>query len=115
MKNFIQNGHMITVPAPTGGIKSGSGMIVGNLFGIAVMDAVEGKNVEIATTGVFDLPKAPAAVFTLGQQVSWDATNNQVVATVTGAYPIGVVTQAATNGTTMAWVRLDGVSVTAAT
>jgi len=113
MKNFVHNGHMITVPAPTGGIKSGAGIIVGNLFGIAVMSVAEGKDVEIATTGVFDLPKAPAAVFTLGQRVSWDATNNQVVAPATGAYPIGVATQAAANGTTMAWVRLDGVSVAA--
>ncbi len=115
MKNFVQNGHMITVTAPAGGIKSGAGMIVGNLFGIAAMDAAEGKNVEIATTGVFDLPKAPAAVFTLGQRVSWDKTSGQVVAPVSGAYPIGVVTQATANGTTTAWVRLDGVSVTAAT
>lgn len=114
MKNFVQNGHMITVTAPAGGIKSGAGMIVGNLFGIATMDAAEGKNVEMATTGVFDLPKAPAAVFTLGQRVAWDATNGQVVTPATGAYPIGVVTQAAANGATTAWVRLDGVNTAAA-
>lgn len=113
MKNFVQNGHMITVPAPTGGIKSGAGIIVGNLFGVAAMTVAEGKDVEIATTGIFDLPKAPAAVFTLGQRVSWDATNNLVVAPATGMFPIGVVTQAAANGSTMALVRLDGVSVIA--
>lgn len=113
MKNFVQNGHMIAVPAPTGGIESGAGIIIGNLFGIAAMDAAEGKDVEIATTGVFDLPKAPAAVFTLGQLASWDATNNQVVAPATGMYPIGIVTQAAANGSTMARVRLDGGSVIA--
>ncbi len=113
MKNFVQNGHMITVPAPTGGIKSGTGMIVGNLFGIASMSSAEGKNVEIATTGVFDLPKAANTTFTLGQLVSWDAANGQVVAPATGMYPIGVSIYDAGNGTTTAWVRLDGVSVAA--
>lgn len=111
MKNFVQNGHMITVPAPTGGIESGAGIVVGNLFGIAAMTAAEGKNVEIATTGVFDLPKAPVAVFTLGQLVSWDAANNQIVAPAASMAPIGIAVTPAANGTTTVRVRLDGVAV----
>lgn len=47
MKNFIQTGAMITVPAPTGGVASGQGMIVGGLFGIAATTAPEGSAVEI--------------------------------------------------------------------
>ena len=35
MKNFIQRGDVITVTAPTGGVTSGQGVLVGNLFGIA--------------------------------------------------------------------------------
>lgn len=33
MKNFIQRGDVITVTAPTGGVSSGQGVLVGNLFG----------------------------------------------------------------------------------
>ena len=35
MKNDIQKGDVITVPAPAGGTVSGEGVIVGNIFGIA--------------------------------------------------------------------------------
>ena len=34
MKNYIQPGNIITVTAPTGGVTSGTGLLVGNLFGI---------------------------------------------------------------------------------
>lgn len=61
MQNYIQNGHVITVPAPEGGIASGEGLIVGNIFGIAAYSASEGDPLELATTGVYKLPKATAA------------------------------------------------------
>jgi predicted RecA/RadA family phage recombinase len=113
MKNFIQNGDTVTITAPTGGVTSGQGVIVGNLFGIATKDATVNKSVEITTRGVFDLPKAPAIVFTAGQRVSWDDTNKLVVAPATGMYPIGIVLLAAGNGITTARVRLDGGSTAA--
>ena len=33
MKTFIQNGHVITITAPAGGVSSGDGVLVGSLFG----------------------------------------------------------------------------------
>lgn len=114
MKNFIQDGDTVTVTAPAGGVISGYGVIVGNLFGIAATTQAEGANVEIATTGVFDLPKAPAAVFTAGQRVSWDNAAKHVVAPAAGMYPIGTALLAAGNGVATARVRLDGVGTAAA-
>lgn len=35
MQNHIQNRHVITVTAPAGGIASGDGLIVGNIFWVA--------------------------------------------------------------------------------
>jgi predicted RecA/RadA family phage recombinase len=35
MKNFIQDDDCITVAAPSGGVTSGGGVIVGSLFGVA--------------------------------------------------------------------------------
>jgi predicted RecA/RadA family phage recombinase len=67
-----------------------------------------GADVEIATAGVFDLPKAPAAVFTAGQRVSWDNIAKHVVAPATGMYPIGTALLAVGNGVAVARVRLDG-------
>jgi predicted RecA/RadA family phage recombinase len=36
-KNFRQIGDTITMPAPSGGIKSGEGRMFGSLFGVATM------------------------------------------------------------------------------
>ena len=113
MKNFIQTGHMITVPAPSGGVASGQGMIVGGLFGIAATTAPEAANVEIATTGVYDLPKAPATVVALGGRVAWDDTAKVIALPATGLYPVGVAITAAGNGAVTVRVRLDGVATEA--
>lgn len=36
MKNYLQNGHIVRVTTPAGGIASGDALIVGSIFGIAV-------------------------------------------------------------------------------
>ncbi len=51
-KNYIQPAKVVTVTAPTGGVLSGDGVLIGTLFGIAQSDAVEGADVEILTEGV---------------------------------------------------------------
>lgn len=114
MKNFIQQGNMISVTAPAGGVTSGQGVLAGNLFGIAAKTAAESENVEIATIGVYDLPKAPSAVIAFGARVSWDDTAKQIVLPATGMYPVGTAILAAGNGVTTARVRLDGVGTEAA-
>ena len=114
MKTYIQNGHVITVSTPAGGITSGDGLIVGNIFGIAAYSAAEGDPLELATSGVYKLPKASAAVLAVGARVAWDNTAKQVNTPGAGRYPIGVATEAAGNGITNVAVRLDGVATAAA-
>jgi predicted RecA/RadA family phage recombinase len=92
---------MITVSAPTGGVASGQGVIVGGLFGIA-------------TTGVYDLPKAPATVVALGDRVAWDDTAKVIAPPASGLYPVGIAIIAAGNGAVTVRVRLDGVATEAA-
>lgn len=114
MKNFIQPGDVVTVIAPTGGVSSGDGVIVGSLFGIAAKTAAQGESVELATTGVYDLPKLSSAVITAGARVSWDTAGKQVVLPDEDMYPIGIALIAAGNGITTVRVRLDGISTEAA-
>lgn len=114
MKNFIQRGEAITVTAPTGGVVSGQGLLVGNLFGVAATTAAEGESVEIAAVGVYELPKLVSAVIAAGARVAWDNTAKQVVLPGTGMVPIGIATLAAGNGVTTVRVRLDGVATEAA-
>ena len=114
MKTFIQPGNIITVVTPVGGITASQGLLIGGLFGIATSDALHGDDVEIAVTGVFDMPKASAAVIAQGDQVAWDDSAKEIVLPGVGFYPIGVATKAAGNGTTTVSVRLDGVATAAA-
>lgn len=111
--NFVQNGDIITVTAPAA-VSSGDGVLVGNLFGVALTDAASGASVNIQTRGVWTLPKLSTAVIAAGGAVSWDATGDECVAPGTGAYPIGTAVVAAGDGATSVTVRLDGVATAAA-
>lgn len=114
MKNHFQKGDVITVATPAGGIASGEGAIIGNIFGIAAYSAAEGEPVELATTGVYQVPKATAAVLTVGARVAWDNTAKNINLPGTGRFPVGIATEAAGNGITSVAVRLDGVGTVAA-
>lgn len=114
MQNYIQNGHVITVATPAGGILSGEGLIVGNIFGIAAYTSAEGDPLELATIGVYKLPKATAAVLSVGARVAWDNTAKNINVPGAGRFPVGVATEAAGNGITSVTVRLDGVATVAA-
>jgi predicted RecA/RadA family phage recombinase len=114
MKNYLQNGHIVRVTSPAGGIASGDALIVGSIFGISAYSSAEGDPVELSTTGVFQLPKASAAVLAVGARVAWDNTDKLVNIPGAGRFPIGVATEAAGNGITSVAVRLDGVATAAA-
>jgi predicted RecA/RadA family phage recombinase len=68
----------------------------------------------LATTGVFRLPKASAAVLTVGARVAWDNTAKQVNTPAAGRFPIGVAVEAAGSGVTSVAVRLDSIATAAA-
>jgi predicted RecA/RadA family phage recombinase len=112
-KNFIQPGDTVTLTAPSGGVTSGSLIIVGTLAGVCAFDAAAGAPVEVTLTGVWQLPKASGA-FTQGAAVSWDNAAHNVAAPGTGKYPIGVCILAAATGDTVATVRLNGTPTVAA-
>jgi predicted RecA/RadA family phage recombinase len=89
-------------------------VLVGNLFGAAATTAAEGESVEIATVGIYELPKLVSAVIAVGARVAWDDTAKQVVLPATGMVPIGIATVAAGNGVASIRVRLDGIATAAA-
>ena len=110
MKNYINSGKSITVIAPTGGVSSGDGVLIGSLFGVAAFDAAESEDVEIQTTGVMVLPKLPTDVVAVGDLLHWDATNNRLTKTATSNKLIGVAIASAGNGATTTVIRLNGIA-----
>lgn len=63
---------------------------------------------------MFQLPKASAAVLTVGTCVAWDNTAKELTTPAAGRFPIGVAVDAAGNGVTSVAVRLDGIATAAA-
>ena len=95
--NYIQPGRSITVAAPSGGVLSGQGVLIGTLFGIAQYDAVEGAEVEILTEGVVEIGKTSALAISVGDRLFWDDTNKLVNKTTTAQQQVGVAVAAAAN------------------
>lgn len=110
MRNFIQEGRTITLPAPAGGIASGEGLLVGSLFGVASGDAAEGEDVETVLVGVYELPKAASAV-AVGAKLYWDSTAKNLTTTASGNRLVGAAIVAAGSGDLTIRVRLDGTTV----
>jgi predicted RecA/RadA family phage recombinase len=113
-KNYVQPGDVVTLTAPSGGVASGAGVVIGNLFAIATGAAAEGEQFEGQVTGCWRLPKA-AGQIAEGAAVWWDATPGEVINTsAAGAYPIGTAIAGAATDDTSVVVRLSGIPVTAA-
>ena len=109
MKTYVQPGNTITLTAPYD-VTSGDGLLVGAIFGIASGDALTGAEVEVATTGVFDVTKAASQAWAVGDKVYWDNTNRVATKTATANTLIGVAVLAVggTASETIGRVRLNG-------
>lgn len=106
MRNFIQPGRTVTIPAPSN-VVSGQFVGVGQLFGVSASDAASGAPMDLVTEGVFELPKESAAVLTVGAYAYWNGAALDVEST--GAdQAIGVIVEAAGSGATTAKVRFSG-------
>jgi predicted RecA/RadA family phage recombinase len=107
MRNFVKNGKMITVYAPEN-LKSGDGVIVGSIFGIASTDALIGQQVEICVEGVFALNKVAGAL-AQGIPVYWTVGSGTMLGSVAaaGTLKIGVVADAALTNDATVNVRLN--------
>jgi len=109
MKNFVQPGNTITLAAPAA-VTSGSGVLVGAIFGIAAHDAASGDPLEAVTSGVFDLNKIGSQAWAPGDKVYWDNTNKRVTKIATDNTLIGVALSTVGSGSdeTTGRVRLNG-------
>lgn len=114
MKNYVQKGEILTFVAPSPGVTSGEGVMIGALFGVCATSAATGANVEVCVEGVFSLPKPNSVVaFSVGERIFWDDSTKLCKKTASGFFPIGIATVAAGATDATVTVRLDGNSVVA--
>lgn len=115
MKNFVQPGAVVSVPAPAD-VVSGQLVKVGVLCGVAVHSALSGQPVEIAVDGVFDLAKTSAQAWTVGAAIYMvPGTLQCTTAATAGNLLIGVAIEAAANPSATGRVRLNGAAPAAVT
>lgn len=110
MRTYKHPGHVLTLTAPAGGVTSGNGYKIGEIFVVAADDAAAAAAFEGQLTGVFALPKETGTAWTEGQRLYWDDTNDRVTTAASGNMPIGVASEAATSGASVGNVRLDGTA-----
>lgn len=106
MKNYVQPGAIVNLVAPYL-VASGSGALVGAIFGVACNDVANGVSGEFALEGVFDLTALSTATGSQGANAYWDNTNKRVDTDPTVGRLIGRLTAAKTNGQTTARVLLN--------
>jgi len=105
MKNYVQEGKTLTVTAPAA-VVSGQFVTVGAIRGVVAYDAAQGEPVELATEGVFTLPKVAAEDIAVGDLLYWNGSACTKTAG-TGSKPlVGVAVKAAGAGVTTVAVKL---------
>lgn len=108
MNNFIQHGDMVTIVAAAA-VTSGQLVRANSLVGVASTDAAIGAEVEVKTSGVFDLPKTSAQAWQVGQPVYAIAASGLLTNVAgTGNYLVGVAVADAANPSATGRVRLNG-------
>ncbi len=109
MKNFIQDGDVLTV-RPTVSVASGGGYSYNNFFGVAANAVDANTDGEFHTGGVFDLRKQGSVGIALGVRVFWDQANGWVTPNVAaGMVCIGYATETVAGGSATVRVRLAPV------
>lgn len=88
MKNLVNDGANVTVPAPHD-VASGEGVLVGTLFGVAQTAALSGAPVALELAGTYDLAKAGSQAWALGAQIYWDPEARLCTTTEAGNTAIG--------------------------
>lgn len=107
MKNFVQSGDTLEITAPYD-VASGSGVLVGKLFGIAVANIGSGKRGNVLRKGVFDHPKTNAQAWTQGADIYWDDTNKVFTSTASSNTLVAKAAEAAANPSGVGRVVLNG-------
>jgi predicted RecA/RadA family phage recombinase len=60
MKNYLQDGNVISEIAPSGGVTSGVAVKIGSVVSVSLETAAEGAPFESVRCGVFNLAVTPA-------------------------------------------------------
>jgi predicted RecA/RadA family phage recombinase len=109
VKNYIQQGNSLDLPAPYA-VSSGGGAIIGSIFGVASTDLASGETGAFQLKGVYSLTKSTAASSggSQGAKAYFITSTKLVTAVSTGNTLIGVFTATCADSDSTCSVRLNG-------
>lgn len=110
MNNYKQPGDVLTLIAPAGGVSSGLGYKLGQIFAVAHADAAATEEFEGQVTGVIELVKDAGTAWTEGMLLYWDDTDNNVTPVAEGNMLIGAAPAAVGSAAVLGDVRLDATA-----
>jgi len=105
MKNYVQPGEYVDLPAPAA-VSSGDGLLVGMLFAVASKQAALNEVISCLTRGVCTLAKTTGQAWAIGDAIYWDNTGKKTIKTATANKFIGYATAVAASGDTVGEVYI---------
>lgn len=115
MKTLRTSGDVLTIIAPSGGVVSGTGYLIGTMFGVAESTQAAGELFAFRIKGKVKLPKAASQAWAICVKVYWDDTAKNVTTTSSGNSLIGaaaeVATSAASGDGIIGYVVLNGITI----
>lgn len=107
--NFVREGDVLYVEAPSGGLIAGHVYAAGNAFGVVLENTVSGATASLRTGGVWNIAKTNAASMSMavGANVHWDNSGKAATTSATSNVKIGVCLAAVSNTDTTVQVRLN--------
>ena len=109
MKNMVQPGDSIDIIAPTGGVISGVGVRLVNLFGVAIATVAQTLDAVLQVEGVVDIAKLSSDNMTVGLKVNWNNSNSEVQLATSDLDNVGTVVEVAAGSTTVVKIKLTPV------
>lgn len=109
MKNFQQEGDVLTLTAPSGGVVSGGFYQIGQLLVVAAEDADQDDPFQAKRTGVFTTTvKTTSQAWAEGAVLYW--TGSAFTTTASGNLRVGFAAAEAGSADTTGTVFLDGIA-----
>lgn len=113
MKNYLGSGDVVQMTAPSGGVISGTPVVILSAFVIPQATVAETLPFAGLVEGLVNLPKGSTVVFSEGEAVFWDDATKLCKESATGYFKIGYATKAAGNPSSFVDVKLAGIPVVA--
>ncbi len=109
--NFIQDGDILTLTAPTGGVVKGTAIKINALLVVPLDTVAQTLPFQAAIVGVWTLAKATGQTWSEGSILYWANGTTNFTTTATANERAGVAVAAAASGDTTGKVRLDGIAL----